>query len=658
MSTKILAHQKISPAQNLNTNTCNKVFDASIGPSISIIQPFVLNIGLKFADKIYDNNNDYVEKVAFRKSIAAFLASRPNILDVKWRETLGVLELGPGINLCVPIDTGFGLGVSLDVGFEARGLLAYRYSQPKPVYKIAPNKADVKAAKILFPNSVEKAIKMAIGSEAELRGSGKLFGSIGTTISAGAGVMGVARTGVAVSLATCKSTLGEYCLSVTALGEKKVRVKITKINEEEAKIGCNLRAGIINLLTPDSLACDSGFKNFCVNASKCQIENLILNYVSLLASFGKNIKEKDTNICCYDLDLSNPVAQEAYVQLLSLSPASINDLLELDNTGIEIVRLNEKSDTNENIIDIQVFNRKLYLRELADIDSAGILVSQDEQRVYYCDKIYSQKFESMIHGTQQIRWEGIELIENNKPPENYYKFFYEQCANIPTQQEVNKFFDLAGRLGIRVCGEAKEKLIDMSSIKMLGSSEDDTRTVIEVFFRQPGILQLQNADSLCGSLAFQKANGFMAGEKHQPQANETLEAYHKIDNNWLSWLNRSLLQDMAREYEEKFERNFEQDYAGFVKAKNFGELVNNFHNAKNHTEAKDFFANLGKADFSYQEVLIALTALMGRENLLIHKLSLSGGNVNLESYDEGILEHPREKAQNLFDRVKPRVFNS
>lgn len=654
MSTKIIpqspANNTITKAPKLDTAPCRQVFDAAISPTITIKEPFYLNAALKFQDKIFDNSEDFVEKVAFRKAIANYLCSQPGVLDVKWRETLGILELGPRINVCLPADSAVGVGVSLEVGFEASGLLAYRYARPKPIQRVAPNKLE-KSRQIYFPNSVEKARKMAIGSETELRGRGKLLGNLGGTLNAGAGVLGVARAGVAVSLAACKSISGEYCLSVTALGDDKVRVKITKINEEESQVGCNMRAGILYLCTPANLIGENALKNFVVNATKSQIENLILNYVSVLASFSKNSKNKDTNICCYDLDLQKPTAQEAYTRLVSLCPGALDTLMELQDNGIERVRLKEQEDNDVDLIDIQAFNKKLFLRELADIDNAGILVNHDESRVYYCDKIYSEKFESIIYGTKQIRWEGIELNQDNKDPENYYRFFYEQCANIPTQEEVDKFFDLAGRLGIRISGEVHDKLIDMSSIKMLGSSEDDMRTKIEIFFTQNGITKLQDADDKIGSQAFQKANGLMAGAQHQPQANNALEAYDKINTGWFSWFSNSALKEIACEYEEKFERSFEKDYAGFVKAKRFGELVNNFNNAKNRNQSKDFFAMLGKADFSYEEILVALNALMGRENILIHQLSLSGGKVNLESSDEGALLHPREKAQNLFNRI-------
>ena len=96
----------------------------------------------------------------------------------------------------------------------------------------------------------------------------------------------------------------------------------------------------------------------------------------------------------------------------------------------------------------------------------------------------------------------------------------------------------------------------MNVLEMLMSSEDDTRTKIEVFFTQNGIYKLQETNSEQGTQAFLKANSFTAQAQHQPQANDALEAYYKISNNWLSWLTNSSQKDMAHEYEEKFGRNF------------------------------------------------------------------------------------------------------
>ena len=77
--------------------------------------------------------------------------------------------------------------------------------------------------------------------------------------------------------------------------------------------------------------------------------------------------------------------------------------MELEDHGIEKIRLKEKEEDALSTIDVQAFNKKLFLKECADIDSNGMLVNHDESRVYYCDKIYSEKFESIVYGTKQIR---------------------------------------------------------------------------------------------------------------------------------------------------------------------------------------------------------------------------------------------------------------
>src|SRR5262249_34288409 len=153
---------------------------------------------------------------------------------------------------------------------------------------------------------------------------------------------------------------------------------------------------------------------------------------------------------------------------------------------------------------------------------------------YFCEKIYSDKFENIIEGSRQFRWEGIEVINNNKTPENYYKFYYEQCDNIPTQQEVDQFFNMAGRIGFRISGELQTKLVDMGWFDKLRSKKDDTKSLVEVYFKQDGITKLQEADRIVGAQAFQKANGFSAPLQHQPQANESLERYYQLKEHWLS----------------------------------------------------------------------------------------------------------------------------
>jgi hypothetical protein len=221
---------------------------------------------------------------------------------------------------------------------------------------------------------------------------------------------------------------------------------------------------------------------------------------------------------------------------------------------------------------------------------------------------------------------------------------------------VDKFFHTAWALGIGVSGVVQQKLINMKNIKKLGSHDDDTTATIEIFFTQQAIDQLQKADASCGSRAFQQANGLSELLDNSAHAQHLLERYFSLKEQWFSCCNsRATLSDLKEEYEEVYERNFSEDYKNFSKAKRFGALVHSFSDAKNGARVKDFFAYLGKSEFSYEEILIALSELVGRSNMLVHKLCISGGHVNLESIDEGEIIHPRDQAVNLFNRVNSAV---
>ena len=75
-----------------------------------------------------------------------------------------------------------------------------------------------------------------------------------------------------------------------------------------------------------------------------------------------------------------------------------------------------------------------------------------------------------------------------------------------------------------------------------------------------------------------------------------------------------------------------------------------FCHANNAREAREFFALLGqRSDMDYTEILLAITALAGRENLLVHELALNGGGVTIQCNDEGQIYHPTKEI-NMFNR--------
>jgi hypothetical protein len=601
-----------------------------------------LAAGVKLSDKVMAQEDIYVSDSAIKKAIAQQLSKDPNLISLSWRESIGIVELGPGIGVSLPVENPVGVGVSLNFGLQVNGLFAYRYASPKPVFRTP----QAKTKTIIFPTSVEQALLMPLGAEAELRGRGRLQVYEGLCVDAGAGVSNFVRAGLALSLTATQSIAGEYSVSVMNIGAQKVRITITKLNEIGAQLGVNLRLGILNILGPTAADNDNAFKKFLINATQSQLESLARDYASILASFTAETGVKDTILCCYDLDLSNSYAQKAFVQLISLRPVDAQKLVAQSDNSIELVRWEEKEKQAGHKSQIQVFNRQILLYELSRIEHDGLVIDNANSKIYYCDKIYSEKFNNIFTGNREICWEGIEITNNNNKPENYYRFFYTQTANIPKQEEVDKYFAMADRLAIRTSGATQQKLIEMSAIKMLGSHSDDTTATMEIYFTQSGITTLQNADAALGVLAYLAANNYT------PHAINILERYYNLDQQWFSFCtSRTERNEIKNYYIENYKSDFDTDYASFIKAKRFGTLVQEFHDAQNRDHVRNFFAILGGSQFDYQEILLSLAALMGREHVLVHKLSMTGGLITLESVDEGEITHPRQKAKNLFNRI-------
>jgi len=620
--------------------------------SFVVPKPFSLNTALMFSEKIVNANDSLVSTVPIRQAIAKKIAHEPRVNHVLWREVSGIAQAEVEVSNSVPL-----CPLSLDVGFTANSLLCYRFLKPTPVYNWqgpSPNQI-LPDTNAFFPTSAQSALNMPIGYEIELRGSGKLLSSQELSITQGVG------TGFSASCATSQTRSGEYSLTVMALdGQKSVRVIIAHLNEEMAALQCELKMGLLGV---DALAlCANNYlKKLLENSVNYEIKALIKRYASVVASMTKASLTKQSTVCCYDLDLSKPRAQEAYEHLVRLNIKNADQLILQEEAGITAVALYENESRSLQNTDIQAFSKNLWRYEIADIECDGMVLTPDAQSAIYYEKTYAEKFSSIILGEQEIRWESIEILSNNKPPQKYYKFYHEQLANIPMQQDVDNFFSFASKLGIKSSGILDSELIKMNGLSKLVSKIDDTRTKIELFFSEAGVLKIQEADRAIGFLAFQKAHDHdLIPEEHRAYAYKMLAQYQAEQASFWAWLGfRSSLNTIIEEYKNKMGRSFDRDYHKFVKAKLFGELLANFCNAQDKKEARNFFAYIGKSpDFEYRETLLALAAIAGRENILVHKLSMSGGDVTLESIDEGEIRHPRDHAKNLFVRPHSPLFNT
>lgn len=636
----------------------NKI-DVELSSSFSIREPFSISAGIKFTENTMEASDEFVTEFPLRQAITNQIAKEPEVSEVVWRETTGVVELGLPVSGSVPLcELSQGFGVSLDYGFDPRSLLCYRFSKPLRRYPWPKRDSSYDERIESFPLTAQKAAQLNIGHEVELCGVGTLQLTGGLTVTEGVGVMGLAKAGIGASLAAAHTRSGAYGLAVMALnGGSVVRVTVRTIDEQINELNLNLRAGILNVASvPLPSFGEGALPELLENGEKRVIKSLIADYGSVVARVGASSAQKDSIICCYDLDLSKEAAQKAYYELLRLRPVKADKMAADENSGVLKVRVKEHEHRSSRSSDFKALNQQLYLRESADIDHDGMVIKENGARLLYRDKIHAEKSSNFITGTQEIQWEGITVKDSQGELHTYYRFFYERQNNLPKQSDVDHYFGLARRLGITSTVKEKLQLIAMTTLEKLFSRDDDIKATIEIFFTEEGVLRIQSADAAMGFEAFLEANlGAVLGAFERARANDLLDQYQQLSSSWWAFFGGTReMEDIIASYEAEFQRSFFKDYEVFEKAKKFGEFVGRFSNVNSSKRARRFFTVLGSSNaFDYSEVLAALALLAERKNLLVHNLSLSGGDVLIKSADEGQIIHPRDELRRAFARNAP-----
>lgn len=627
----------------------------NITPSLNIgvTGPFSILAGIKLKEETMKLTHDFVSKSPFRKAISNLIAKEEGVSEVVWRESVGALELGPGLCASLPVvETPFGLGLSIDMGFDPSAMLCYRYIRPARIYQGKEKDEAIKDHVAPFPLTVKDAQSMPLGREVEICGTGKLRLREGFSITEGVNVLGVAKVGIGASFAANQTQSGEYALTVMALdGKNQVRVTIRKSNENIKEIGVDFRAGVLNVCAIPIPAFGQGALATIARDGVASLCGVALGFASIVDHVGTGVSRKNDSLCCYDLDLSKEGAQKAYAALLKLDPVVAEQLLLEKDCGISQVSLKERETKNTRAHNFKALNQQIYGKETMSIKRDGMLTQTTGAQILYHDKIHAEKSDNWFTGRRDLEWDGITVKDAKGHLHTYYRFSYEREHKLPQQSYIDRHSRFAKHLGIKSVTEQKTKLIEMNDFIKLFSASDDVKASIELFFTEEGVSRIQKANEAMGMVEFQKANNepFFSDEKTQSTANTLLLEYqHLASERWSIFGNSEEMNAIIKKYETLFkDHKFEADLALFTKAQEFGKFIGRFTKATDRRSARDFFALLGNANFDYTEVLTALTYLAGRENLKIHNLCLSGGEVSIKSADEGDIIHPREGARLL-----------
>lgn len=634
------------------------------------------SIALRTEEKLYRLEDSFVADSEIRKQVSEELMT-PNTREVVWSENAGIIELGTGLcgTLAMPIESPLGLGAALNFGFDTTGLLIYRIIKPCALNLDQDASDALKGLTFELPWDIKSACSLPKGYEIQIVGKARLGAFEGFVVYEGLslpGLLGVASPGAGIYPVADQETSREYILKVLALdGKGAMRVTIEKIHAKAAGVTLRLMAGLISPTNNAVPQLGTGILSYILQtAIENPMQNMLMNTWTVSINANLSIQSKNEVLYCFDLDLKDPTHHDAYKNLVRLNTKEAQILSADPTSGVSKVEWVENKFRIKRGFDIKAFTEKLFLIEASNAKRSGKLIRPDSSQTAYCDKIYRKKFFNILTGKKDIRWQAIELSEANKDPENYYAFFYEQLNRTPRQQQVSRFFSFAKALDISSEVEMHSDLINISKAKKLWSSKDDINISVIIYFTQAGVENIINAHIQDGIRAFLKHKSasttkfalFPLNNNSYDKALLLFELYYyyiytgstfrRPPDRIKKIKKLKKLRNIKSEYQENFRRDFKTDFKLYLEARKFGLLIEKWQHARDKHNVAKFFTRIGRSQsFHYEDLIVILAELAGRENVLVHSLSMIGGGVCIKSKDEGKITHPRDEAWELATRA-------
>lgn len=622
------------------------------------------NVPLFFAfdQRTYKPSDPYVKEADFRMAITKKLEEENPKQKVRWVESCGAAEPGDGFYFTVPVFSGHGAWVVAGFGFSAGVLLRYRTS--KAVVGDIKQQMSLASPKPL-PINAESARQLEAGQEFEICGQGKLRVDANIGVRYGLGFAPVALAGIGENIGGFSTVAAEYGINVISLdGVSKVRVTIRKIHQESLAEVSNLAAGLIippNKFLPGNYGwaqVQHGLLKFISDHKNGppNFEALLQDFTTLALNCSLTQTHKHLHVCAYDIDLGNPRAAEAYNALMRLD-AREAETLALTQDGVTKADLEETQLSNKAAVRLALCTEKLFLVEALKYESHGELFDGQGHHKIYRDRAYKKHVENWLTGHHDALWEVVEIKKDDEDPKTYYHFNYQKEDFFTRQSEIDTFFIFADALDIKRTEGSNAELIDMHSYQKLFSHADDTKLNVDLYFTSAGVERLRamqqpqmvkaflatraKFDPWVGSMPL-----FSSDKSIQEAGSLFLYKYrmarrHKI--------HRLKLHEIGAEYFHQFGRDIKKDFGVIRKAERFAQLSQYLVAAETDEERLGkFFTALGKSRRPhYTQVIPTLAEIAGRDNVLIHTLAASGGDISLKSVDEGALTHPRQEMVKL-----------
>lgn len=652
-------HQSVTKcAQELNINDVRQKNKSQNDNMLNLSDGTALLVA--FNKRSYDLDDDYVKKAPVRLKVLKDLQQKYPTEKIIFQENIGLAEAGDGFYATLPVFRSGGGSVGLGFGFSAGVILRYRTSRPVIDNKDMPEQMPL-------PLTPKQARRMKAGQEFELCGQGKIRCDVAITGRYGAGAA-LAVAGVQAGVSVMTQLAAEYSINIMSLdGHNKVRVTIRRMDQESIALTASAMAGLIfpaNTIWranwgPPELG--RGFlKYFVEHKGSATVESYINDYTTLSLNLSVCHMHKGTHICSFDLDLSNPEAAKAYSNLMALDMRLATKLADMQD-GVKKISLKESQHSDKASLRLALCSEKLFLAEALKSRSHGQLIDEDGSAQVYRDRGFKKHRENWFTGQRDILWEAVEIKKDREKAKNFYHFNYQKKDLFTRQHEINKFFLFAEAMGIKHACESQKEVPKIHSLKKLFTSADDTNLVVDLYFTSEGVERIQNSNTEQIIQAFINSRShldprlighpWLCENLPNKLQNERLFETYAANKKCLAAFgcNDNIIKKLKYSYYVLNKRGFGRDYKVYEQACRFAKKTRELVTKdEKHARVGKLFTSIGRSQSGhYATVIPTLMLIAGRENVLVHTLSVSGGNILLKSIDEGVLMHPRNEMVNL-----------
>ena len=376
---------------------------------------------------------------------------------------------------------------------------------------------------------------------------------------------------------------------------------------------------------------------------------------TLRVGLTHNRRRENRRIQSFVIDKRSPHAAELYRSLLRLDTQRAQQLSKQPDSGVRSASLEELNRERLTKAEIGFAGEKLFAWHVAQIEGRGGFTDFEGNRYVSNERgVTRRKSGALAGGAFETQWSSVTIEKNGDPLSTMSRIQYAGLDKVTTREDLRRFFLFAERMGIDTDGAVLNDPPELSRLARIFNKRDNTQANVDVFITQPGRERFAQTDPITARRAL-LANKALFKPKFKGldvlPANKLLEA-ERLAARFATARTAALrgtpsekergrrqMASLSREYTQKTGRpRIDRDLPAL---RDSLQLSRTLQALKQGEPWDEHFAKIGReSGFDFMPAVLTLTQLAGRENALVHQLSMTGEGVRFNSVDEGALERP------------------